>query len=349
MVRHILMLGPGREVKGGISSVVNVYLNSNLINKYRIVYISTQVDGSKLWKLIQFIISIVFFFYQMSFSRNEIIHIHSASRSSFYRKSFFVLFSKLFRKKVILHIHGAEFKVFYHKESGLLMKWFVRRIMNLSDEIIALSFNWKKDLEKIVSFGKEIKVLPNPVSVPGYKRDYKDSNPIKILFMGRLGERKGVYDLIKVAEGIDLKHNNIKFILCGDGDIEKVRRMVNTMGIDQYFEIPGWTQDKVTFFKKADIYVLPSYNEGMPMSILEAASYGLPIISTPVGGIGEVIEDGVNGFLVNPGDIEALKEKILLLVNSVELRTRMSKEALRIVKEKFEVNKIVEQLNNIHA
>ena len=62
MVRHILMLGPGREVTGGISSVVNVYLNSNLSNKYRIVYISTQVDGSKLWKLIQFIISIVFFF-----------------------------------------------------------------------------------------------------------------------------------------------------------------------------------------------------------------------------------------------------------------------------------------------
>ncbi|MDN3513892.1 MAG: glycosyltransferase family 4 protein [Candidatus Brocadia sp.] len=342
------MLGPDRKVKGGISSVVNVYFDSILIDKYSIVYISTHVDGSKFKKLIQFISSVVLFFYQILFHKIDIVHIHSASRSSFYRKSLLVLFSKIFQKKVILHIHGGEFKIFYFDESNFIKKWFIRKIINLADVVIAISFRWKEDLEGIIGSEKKIKVIYNPVKLPIYTREYNNLNTVKILLMGKLGKGKGVYDLLDISKDIIVQFKNIKFVLCGDGEVEKVKTIVAENGLMQYFEIPGWITDKEKYFKEANIYVLPSYNEGLPMSILEAASYGLPVISTPVGGIGEVIEDDADGFLINPGDTEALKEKILLLVNSVELRTRMGREALRIVKEKFEVNKIVEQLNNIY-
>jgi len=102
------------------------------------------------------------------------------------------------------------------------------------------------------------------------------------------------------------------------------------------------------YYKHADIFVLPSYNEGLPMSILEAGSFGLPVISTPVGGIPEVIEDGVNGYLIEPGDIEALKDRLLLLANGPELREKMGKNLKILIGEKFNEKKMVNQINFIY-
>lgn len=342
------MIGPGREAKGGIASVINVYFDSYLSEKYNIVYISSYVDGSKIKKLFQFVKSLVRFFYRSLSSKVDIIHIHSASRASFYRKSCFVLFSKLLRKKVIFHIHGAEFNIFYHKESSLIKKMFIRNIMYLADIIIALSSSWSEDFEKIISDKQKIKVVSNSVGLPNYCREYTDKNNVNILFMGRLEKRKGVYDLVEIADYLISKKRGIIFTLCGDGDINKIRELVIKKGLIKFFEIPGWIKNKDKYFKKADIYVLPSYNEGLPMSVLEAASYGLPVVSTPAGGISEIIEDGNNGFIVRPGDREALKERILQLANSVELRKNMGEKALKIIKERYEMNKTIKQLDNVY-
>lgn len=347
----ILMLGSGREVRGGISSVVNAYFNSSLLRKYNIIYIASHIDGNKVKKLVQFIKSL-FFFQRYIFSRSiRIVHIHSASRASFYRKSFFVVISKILRKKIVFHIHGAEFMIFYYQEGGYIKKFFIRKIICLADKVIVLSGQWKEDIEKIIGVRKKIKVVLNPAAVPQLKAGSEissNTNNLKILFMGRLEERKGVYDLIKSASKVITQEQNIKFVLCGDGEIEKVKKFIAERELAKYFDIPGWITDKKKYFLEADIYILPSYNEGLPMSILEAASYGLPIISTPVGGIPEVVEDGLNGFLINPGDIETIVKRILTLIGSPELRNRMGQYAYNKMKNKFDVNIIVKQLDNIY-
>jgi len=101
-------------------------------------------------------------------------------------------------------------------------------------------------------------------------------------------------------------------------------------------------------YKNADIYILPSYNEGLPMSILEAMTYCLPIISTPVGGIPEAVHDGVNGYLINPGDCKALAEKIELLATDKPLREQMGLASYKLVQEKFDINVIIKQLKEIY-
>ena len=154
--------------------------------------------------------------------------------------------------------------------------------------------------------------------------------------------------MIDIAEKLIPQEKKIEFILCGNGEIKRVKMILEKKGIKQYFNIPGCITDKEKYFKDANIFVLPSYYEGVPISILEAASYSLPIIATSVGGIPEVIEDGVNGFLVNPGDIEAFKNKILKLIRSVSLRNKMGKNAYYSVKDKFDVNIITRQLNAIY-
>ena len=166
--------------------------------------------------------------------------------------------------------------------------------------------------------------------------------------MGRLGKRKGVYDILEAAKRI--KSDNIRFYLYGDGDIESFKRLILKYNLENKVFLLGWAsgKDKEQVFKCADIYILPSYNEGLPVSVLEAISYGLPVISTPVGGIPEIVQDKVNGFLIEPGDYYSLAEKIEILANDKELRYKMGRESFRIAKEKFDIAIISLQLKNLY-
>ena len=347
-MKHIVMLGSGRGVKGGISSVVNNYFCSPLPKIYNLYYIPTHIDGNKFIKLNQFVKSFFIFIVRMLTCRVDIVHIHSASRASFYRKSVFILFSKLFRKNIILHIHGGEFGIFYHQESGRLKKWYIRKFMRLADVVIALSSKWKESLGDIMGGGEEIEIIPNPVALPDQKRVCHRTDITRILFMGKLDRGKGIYDLIEAAKTTIPIRKDLLFVICGDGKMQEIRRLLEESGLNKYFLFPGWVEDKEKYFQEADIFILPSYNEGLPMCVLEAAAFGLPIISTPVGGIGEVIEDGVNGFLIAPGDIDGMREKILQLASSRELCRKMGEKAFNKVSECFNLNRIVEQLDKIY-
>ena len=160
--------------------------------------------------------------------------------------------------------------------------------------------------------------------------------------------RKGVYDLIQAAEKIVGKNSKVKFILCGDGEIQKVRELIEKKGLSKNFEVPGWIEDKEKYLKKADIFVLPTYHEGLPNAILEAMAAGLPVISTPVGGIPEAVQEGKNGFLINPGEVSRLQEKMLLLMGNLLLRKRMGKYSRKIAEDKFDIRKILHQLGMIY-
>lgn len=166
--------------------------------------------------------------------------------------------------------------------------------------------------------------------------------------MGKLEEDKGIYDLIKVGEKIITKNRNVKFVICGNGEIKKVRFIVDEKGISQYFDILGWITEKKKYFEESDIYILISYFEGMPVSVLEAASYGLPIIATSVGAIPEVVQDGLNGYLVSPGDVEEIAKKLLELIYDKNLRRLMGMESYNIANKKFEANIIAKRLSAIY-
>ncbi len=123
-------------------------------------------------------------------------------------------------------------------------------------------------------------------------------------------QKKGVYDIIEAAKRIE--NPNVVINLYGDGELEIFEKLIQENNLQDKVKIKGWIsgEQKNKAIKESDIYILPSYNEGLPMSILEAMACGLPVISTPIGGIAEAVKDGVNGYLIQPGDYEALTEKI---------------------------------------
>ena len=171
-----------------------------------------------------------------------------------------------------------------------------------------------------------------------------------ILFLGFITELKGVFDIPDIAKKIIERNRNVKFVLAGSGEIEKLQAIVEEKGISQYFSFPGWVKKerKEKLLQEADLFFLPSYTEGMPMSILEAMGYGLPIVATNVGGIPQLVENGKNGYMVEPGKIDDFAKVILELTGNDELIYRMGKESIEKAYEKYSLEKHLEKVCKLY-
>jgi len=338
----ILMIGPDMNSLGGISSVIKLYKNYGL----DCTNLSSYKDGNIFTKLnIYFFFLIKYILILVTNKNIQLVHIHTASRGSFLRKALAFKIAKLFHKKVILHIHGAEFLIFYQNLPNFFKKRVAETLAS-ADLIIVLSKQWKDNILGI-SKGCNMEVLYNP-TVIRKENTHSESKSIRVVFMGRLGKRKGIYDIIEAAKHID--NTNVEIQLYGDGNLEQFEKLIKDANLQGVVKIMGWVSGfkKEEVLKNSDIFILPSYNEGLPMSILEAMAYGLPIISTPVGGISEAVEDGVSGFLIQPGDSEALAEKINLLANNRPLMGQMGQQAYKQATEKFDIKIITRQLQDIY-
>lgn len=338
---NVLMIGAGRDVQGGVSTVVNQYYQAGLDNKVNLKYIATMKDGSKITKLIVGIAAYVEF--MLSVSKYDMVHVHMSHRSSFYRKRAFIKKAHKAGKKIIIHMHGSEFDVFYDKECNEKKKQKVRDVFELADVVIALSEEWEKWISTICD-KRKIKVLYNAVNLPNFKReDYNDSN---ILFLGRLGKRKGTYDLLKAIPTVLKEVPDAHFYLGGDGDLDQCKSICKENNVESNVTFLGWVsgKNKAKWLEKCSIFVLPSYHEGMPMAILEAMSYGEVVISTKVGGIPKVIEDKKNGFLIDAGDVDSLAQIIVYLLKTP--RSEIGACAYRTIENNFNskanINKLIE-------
>lgn len=342
----VLMVGPSRKSNGGMTTVVNNYFQTDLPKKVKLKYIDTTIDGFILKVLTYNFLAYIKILYVLLFHKVDIIHIHMASRGSFYRKSIIVLIGKLFRKKVIIHLHGASFEKFYKDECNKRKKKYVKKIFSMADKVIVLSIEWK---EKILEwFSCDITVIENSVFVPNINLYNNKSK--NIVLLGRLNERKGTYDLIEVVQEIVDEFKDIKFLLAGDGDLVKVNSKINELGITEYVEVLGWIdkEQREAVLKNTLIYLLPSYNEGMPMSVIEAMSYGIPSISTFVGGIPQLIDNNINGFLIYPGNRNELRDSIKKLLINSNLRADMSNKAYEKIATHFNINSKIEDLLKIY-
>lgn len=342
----ILMIGPDIDlVPGGMSSVVKNYLKSSLSKKVDIKYISTNIEDIFFKKICWAIKG--FIEYIKNISSCDIVHIHMAERGSFYRKSLFILIGKLYRKKILVHFHGAEFDKFYHEECGKVRKKYINYILNLVDVNIALGEEWKAKIQKYTK--TKVVILNNAVYTKSTKL-YNNENKY-ITLLGRLEERKGTFDLLDIADDIIEFDNEIKIILAGDGNLQKVNKIISTKKYKENIELLGWIdkEKRDEILKDSLIFTLPSYNEGMPMAILEAMSFGIPLVVSNVGGIPTVVEDNINGYLITPGDKEVLKLSILKLLKDKERREIISKNNYDKIIKHFNLNKNIETLYNIYS
>nr|RIY01666.1 glycosyltransferase family 1 protein [Deinococcus sp. RM] len=197
---------------------------------------------------------------------------------------------------------------------------------------------------------ENVKVIYNPVGIP--QIDNKESSHmVKLIGLGRIGKRKGVYDLIDAVALIKEEvRKSIKIVWHGDGEIREANEYALSRGVEHHFDFKSWIGDteKKNLLKSADIFVLPSYDEGLPMALLEAMSYSIPVITTNVGGIPEVISSGTEGILLTPGDIISLKVAIEDLAKNRDLRQSMGENGRR-ASEQLDITSYMLRIRNIYS
>jgi len=341
---RIFLIGPSLGTQGGISSVIKIY-REKLSDRFNFKHIPSYSGDSRFKDLLYFLYAIVAVLFYSIYYKNSIYHIHTASRGSFLRKSTLARVCLFFRKPVILHIHGAQFDQFIENSRPGKRKRILRLLDSVSS-IVVLSYSWMEFLARYVHKDK-ITVIYNPSLIFDGRYKRRNNNIPNILFMGRLGQRKGTYDLIKAADKLGKSEFLLK--MYGDGEVSEIKGIVRDKGLDKIL-VNSWVphSEVGSLYETADILVLPSYAEGLPMSVLEAMGKGLPVISTKVGGIPEAVLDGENGFIIDPGDVEALAAKMQTLLQDKSLRERMGRRSLEIVREKFSVERIAADLQKLY-
>ena len=234
-----------------------------------------------------------------------------------------------------------------------LKKTLLGLVIKNADAVIALTEDMKNEISKIHK--REIFVIPNGISLDKYGK--KQSNDIHysngdkiILYVGRLHFIKGVKYLIEAMRIINKKLPNTKLLLIGDGKERKsLEKMVEEFGLNQCITFVGLVsnEDVPKYMAASDIFVLPSLSEGFPGVILEAMASGLPIVTTKIKGLPEIVCDGINGYLVNPKNPREIAEKIQYLVNNTEVMNRISKNNTRDIMQ-YKWENVVERLEAIY-
>lgn len=342
------MCGSALSVKGGMVSVVKNYLNYKGWGNIKIDYVPTHIEKNKYLLILYFGMKYLSIAFNAMMGKYQIAHLHTAERGSFYRKAFLVKTLHRLGVKTIMHHHAAEFEQFYLSLSED-KKCYVNSILELVDMNIVLS-------KRLIPMIKEkapkanVEVLYNAVNIyPANPYNHQAKN---ILLLGRLGERKGTYDLLNVIQRLDSQiDTECRFYLCGDGDIDRVKKRVNELHIAHRIAYIGWIDGEMKkgIFANTLINILPSYNEGLPMTILETMAYGIPNISTAIASIPEVLHDGDNAFLVTPGDVELLTLRIKQLVENDKVRRLFSEKSYRLISENFSLYHNIEQLKGIYV
>lgn len=342
----VLMVGPGRDVMGGISTVVNSYYELELNKNVELRYIASMEDGNQLKKL--WIAIKAYCQFCACLKKYDIIHIHMAAQASFNRKSIFIRKAFKSGKKIIIHCHAADFDDYFLKQVDGKKQKVIRYIFSLADKVITLSEEWADFYGKNICTPEKVVVVHNAVIIPDYiKADYSNHN---ILFLGRLGKRKGIYDLLEVIPEILKVVPDSMFYLGGDGDIEQCKYIAINKGFTDHVKFLGWVRgdNKEKYFKNCSIFVLPSYQEGMPMSVLEAMSYGLAVISTNAGGIPQIIESNINGLRFEAGDVKALQSDIIALLTNKTKKRQYGYKGYETINREFNIVKNINRLVELY-
>lgn len=337
---------------GGIATVLNVFDEGGFFDKWNVRLISSHTQKVKFFGLnrIFLFLNCIFlvFFYHIFFNVG-VVHIHTSSRWSFARKSLLLLLVKLLRGTSILHLHGSEFKDFYNNECGLLGKKYIRYIFNKSDHVVVLSSQWMTWMLTIMDNESKIKIIHN--AVPEIHISCDDKNPNLILFLGRLGKRKGVADLILAFSRLANEFPDAQLALGGDGEISYYKNLVTSLHLEKRISFLGWVsgQEKISWLGRAGIYVLTSYNEGFPMGVIEAMSAGVPIVASKAGGIPDAVSHQKEALLVDAGDISSIENSLRSLLEDENLGKSLSDNAKLKFLNNFSTDAIFPKWDDIYG
>lgn len=333
------------KTRGGISTLISEILKSRLKDDFQITYVESQAeDHGKIRKAVLALTSVTRFLWHSMSGDPDVVYVHLGSNASLYRESIFIFLAKAIGKKVIANFHAGDIDLYFPRQPMIGQK-YIRAAMEACDHMIAVSHGSAKQLAPLAAKTK-IVVIPNAIDTSSFDRKFRDEEgAVRVLFVGAMGKLKGERDLVDALVIVREDGANIKASFLGYG-CEALAAYAEDKGVSDLIEHigPVAMSERVSFYQNADIFVLPTYAEAMPMSVIEAMAAGLAIVTTKVGGIPELISDGEDGVLVECGDVNALADRISVLINNRKLRKELGRRAREKARAQFDMGGYVERL-----
>lgn len=343
--RHrVLMVGPDPASKGGIATATEFLREGPLGRLHEVDYVATSADGSRAHKLRTASKGAVQIARSLAGHRPDVVHLHTSSGTSFVRKGTVVVAARCARIPVILHVHASDFDTFYD-DSPRAGRFAIRKVLELADAVVVLSQEWAQEVRRRAPRAVTA-VVANAVPVPP-RTEREGTRGGPIVTLGRLGERKGTYDLL---HALTSTNHDVETVLAGDGDVEGVAGLAARLGLRDV-QVRSWVgpADKDDLLRRAACFVLPSYAEGLPMALLEAMARGIPVVTTPVGGIAGLVTQGVTGLLVAPGDRHGIAQAIDRVLGDDEFAARIGESGRARVLDRHSLEVQAERLTELYA
>lgn len=351
------------EPMGGISIANQELLNSSYVQRLDVQKVETSEGNVAFHKrgllsirnIINTGINIWSFARMLLIFNPDIIHIGTAHGLSFAKHSLMVWICRIKRVKVLLELH---FSVSYFTSPlNPLWRRYIYSILQNVDGIITLSKEWNQLIYLVPNI--KLFYVPNGIQTSSYikiqRQNAKIKNRIEILFLGHIGREKGCFDLVDAI--VDIReHTRKPFCLhlvgetLRDGEKEQLQKYLVERDLGKWVQVHDaeYGDLKLDRMELSDIFVLPSYHEGMPISILEAMAAGLPVIATKTGGITDQVIPEITGLLIPVGDVKGLGQAILRLIENDEERLKMGLAGRRRAIEEFDIEKRVDRLISVY-
>lgn len=349
---RVLMVGPLPPPVGGMASVVQNLVREldEQVELQVLNNVKTTAADRRLWQGIAAQLRLLGRLAQQCLGwRPAVVHIHTCSWLSFWRNGVDVALARLLGRRVVLHIHGAQFHRFLGGLSGV-QAWLARRLLGATHRVLVLGQGWRALLAAWAEPAR-IAVVPNGVPLAA-QVDPDPDGPFRILCLANYEQRKGQEDLLRAVAGLETRRP-VRVELLGfeaePGRRQRLLGLAAELGLaDVEASGPVTGAAKEARLAAAHCFCLPSHDEGLPMSVLEAMAVGLPVVATRVGAIPEALADGHEGLLFDPGDIAALTGHLALLSDAPETAAAVGTAGRARQARDFSVERSAESLLRVY-
>jgi glycosyltransferase involved in cell wall biosynthesis len=277
----------------------------------------------------------------------DVAHINLSSHGSTLRKLAIAMTARLVGVPYVIHLHGSGFREYWDDAPGLLAKQ-IRIMFARSARVLVLGRVWRDYVvRKAPEAGSKVLILPNATCPPDAP-PARTRQAVNIIFLGEVGPRKGVPELVRALATLP-KDGPWRATIAGNGAVEKTRAEIESRGLAGHVTLPGWVGPREVrrLLSAADIVVLPSHEENLPMSVIEGMAYGRAVVATPVGAVEDIITHGKTGLLVPVGDSDALAKALRRLMEDPELRRSIGAAAAEFHRKNLNINVYVDELKSL--
>lgn len=349
--RRAVWLSTSLDTPGGMTTFVRTMRETPLWTNWRISFIETHCYGSKRARLRSFLRGMLAFLRALAARDVAIVHLHSGKGGSFVRKAILLWMAKLAGVPTVLHVHAGWFGMFYSR-APVAAKWLIRRTLSAADAVVALGDLWAGRLQEISPSARMV-AIPNGIPIVGATAPDHADGRLHVVYLGRINEAKGAFDLLDAWPGVveKLAAGPVpRLTIAGDGQVGRAREVVESADLGGSVQVLPWQSGAEidALLATADVLVLPSYNEGQPMSVLEAMARGICVVATRVGGIPELVEHGRSGLLIAPGDLESLTGALVQTLSDGSLRHSLGAGALSRARQEFDIDVIWERFDALY-